>query len=67
MKSRRQGLILELIEREPVVSQEALRRKLKAHGFVATQATISRDIKDLGLVKRAIDGAYQPPGAATGS
>jgi len=64
MKSRRQGLILELIEREPVVSQEALRRKLKAHGFVATQATISRDIQDLGLVKRAIDGAYQPPGAA---
>jgi transcriptional regulator of arginine metabolism len=59
MKSRRQGLILELIEREPVQSQEALRRKLKAHGFEATQAT-----KALGLVKRAIDGAYQPSGAA---
>ena len=64
MKSRRQGLILELIEREAVHSQEALRRRLKARGFEATQATISRDIKDLGLVKRAVDGAYQRPGAA---
>jgi len=53
-------------EREAVTSQDALRRKLKAHGFEATQATISRDIKDLGLVKRAIDGAYQQPGVNGG-
>ena len=33
--------------------------------FDATQATISRDIADLGLVKRAGDGAYQRPGADT--
>lgn len=59
MKARRQGLILELVERDAVRSQEALRRRLKVHGFEATQATISRDIKDLGLVKRAVDGAYQ--------
>ncbi|MGE3178793.1 MAG: arginine repressor [Vicinamibacterales bacterium] len=62
MKSRRQGLILDLIERDAVRSQEALRRRLRTHGFEATQATISRDIKDLGLVKRAVDGAYQRPG-----
>jgi transcriptional regulator of arginine metabolism len=63
MKSRRQGLILELVEREPLRSQEAVRRRLKRRGFEATQATISRDIKDLGLVKRSRDGAYQRPGA----
>ena len=59
MKSRRQGAILELIESEPLHSQEQLRRRLLKAGFEATQATISRDIKELGLVKRAGDGAYQ--------
>ena len=62
MKSRRQAVILELIDREALHSQEALRRRLLTHGFEATQATISRDIKDLGLVKRSGDGAYQRPG-----
>jgi transcriptional regulator of arginine metabolism len=63
MKTRRQGLILELIDREHLHSQEELRRRLHRHKFPATQATISRDIKELGLVKRAGDGAYQRPGA----
>ena len=67
MKSRRQGVILELIDREPLQSQEALRRRLHQRGFRATQATISRDIKDLGLVKRSGDGAYQRPGAEAAS
>jgi len=62
MKSRRQGAILDIIDREPLHSQEQLRRRLARAGFEATQATISRDIKDLGLVKRAGDGAYQRPG-----
>src|SRR5215467_12757582 len=62
MKARRQGLILELVDREPLHTQEQLRRRLHQRGFRATQATISRDIKDLGLVKRAGDGAYQRPG-----
>ena len=53
MKARRQALILELVDREPLHSQEQVRRRLHMKGFVATQATISRDIKDLGLVKRA--------------
>lgn len=35
-------------------------------GFDVTQATLSRDLKELGLVKRASDGAYQRPGAAPG-
>jgi len=65
MKARRQAAILELIDREPFHSQELLRRRLRARGFDATQATISRDISDLGLVKRAGDGAYQRLGAET--
>jgi transcriptional regulator of arginine metabolism len=67
MKARRQGVILELIDREPLPSQEAVRRRLQQRGFRATQATISRDIKDLGLVKRAGDGAYHRPGAEAAS
>ena len=53
MKTRRQAIILELIDREGLRSQELLRRRLRQRGIEATQATISRDIKDLGLVKRA--------------
>jgi len=65
MKSRRQAVILEIVDREPLHSQEQLRRRLHQKGFDATQATISRDIKELGLVKRAGDGAYQRPGVDT--
>ena len=63
MKARRQSVLLELIDREPLHSQELLRRRLHQKGFEATQATISRDIAELGLVKRSGDGAYQRPGA----
>ncbi len=64
MKARRQALILDLVDRGLLHSQEELRRRLRQQGFAATQATISRDVKDLGLVKRASDGAYQRAGAA---
>lgn len=67
MKARRQAAILELIDREALHSQEQLRRQLRHRGFVATQATISRDIKDLGLVKRSGDGAYQRAGVESTS
>ena len=53
MKARRQSLILQLLDRQPIRNQEQLRHGLRTHGVVATQATISRDIKELGLVKRA--------------
>src|SRR5213076_1268711 len=65
MKVRRQAVILELVDRELLHSQEELRRRLHHRGFDLTQATISRDVKELGLVKRAGDGAYQRPGADT--
>ena len=41
-------------------SQEQLRQRLSSRGFDVTQATLSRDIKELGLLKRSSDGAYQP-------
>lgn len=61
-KARRQAVILELVGREGIRSQEQLRARLKGRGYDVTQATLSRDIKDLGLVKRSADGAYQQQG-----
>jgi transcriptional regulator of arginine metabolism len=58
MKPWRQSQILEVIDAEAISSQEVLRQKLRLRGIDATQATLSRDLKDLGLVKRAGDGAY---------
>ena len=59
MKARRQSVVLEVVQREPVRSQEQLRRRMRAVGFDVTQATLSRDIRELGLVKGGADGAYQ--------
>ena len=63
MKSWRQSQILDVIDHDAVASQETLRARLRERGINATQATISRDLKQLGLVKRAGDGAYIRPGA----
>jgi transcriptional regulator of arginine metabolism len=63
MKAYRQSAILELVERDAVTSQEQLRAQLHQRGIEATQATISRDIRDLGLIKRPADGAYRKPAA----
>lgn len=62
MKRPRQAAILDLIDREPIVSQNVLRRRLERKGFSVTQATLSRDLKDLGLVKGVANGAYHRPG-----
>jgi len=67
MKAWRQTQILEVVDGQPVASQEVLRQRLQERGIDATQATISRDLKELGLVKRAGDGAYVRPGAERGS
>ena len=50
-----------MIQREPVRSQEQLRKRMRDAGFDVTQATLSRDIRELGLVKGGVDGAYQTP------
>ena len=63
MKARRQSAILEIVQHDAVHSQEQLRQLLTSRGHDVTQATLSRDIRDLGLVKRAGDGAYQHAGA----
>ncbi len=59
MKSHRQAVILEIVDAAAITSQEQLREKLRARGIDATQATLSRDVRDLGLIKRPADGAYR--------
>ena len=66
MKFQRQSKILELIEKEQIDTQEDLSRRLKEWGFSTTQATISRDIKELRLVKvMTPDGTYKYASAAS--
>ena len=50
-KRDRQGAIRELVRAEAIGSQHELAERLIARGFVVTQATVSRDIAELGLVK----------------
>jgi len=60
MKFQRQSKILELIEKEPLETQEEMSARLKACGFDTTQATVSRDIKELRLIKVLTpDGKYR--------
>ena len=56
MKKNRQGRILELIQEENIETQEELADRLSAEGFVVTQATVSRDIRELGLTKMSVNG-----------
>ncbi len=51
VKQRRQRAILELVARLPIGSQEELVERLREREFEVTQATVSRDIAELGLVK----------------
>ena len=60
MKNERQSKILEIIESEPIDTQEQLQQRLQAQGIACTQATISRDIKQLHLVKEPMgQGRYR--------
>lgn len=64
MKTQRHAAILKIVRSERVASQEQLRALLKAEGFDVTQATLSRDIRELGLAKVAAPDAgshYAPP------
>ncbi len=58
-KRQRQHRILELVGREPIATQQQLCERLAQQGVNVTQATLSRDIKELGLVKTA--EGYTPP------
>lgn len=60
MKNDRQRRILEIVEREPIDTQEQLQQRLQEQGITCTQATISRDIKQLHLIKEPVgQGRYR--------
>ncbi len=58
-RNARQLKILEIINSKPVDTQEGLAAELGRAGYNATQATVSRDIKELGLVKRLYGGVLR--------
>ena len=59
MKIQRHAKIVELINQYDIDTQEELARRLKEAGFRVTQATVSRDIRELRLTKIAVDGGKQ--------
>lgn len=60
MKNNRQAMILEIISQENIETQEQLLQRLQERGIVSTQATMSRDIKQLHLIKEpAGQGVYK--------
>jgi transcriptional regulator of arginine metabolism len=67
-KPQRQATILELIRAHDVGSQEQLRRLLKQRGVSVTQATLSRDLRELGIVRVPTDAGarYAVPSTVVG-
>lgn len=59
MKTRRQAKILELISKNDIETQEELSDYLEREGYQVTQATVSRDIRELKLTKLAMSGGKQ--------
>ena len=60
MKNQRQSKIMEIISNKNVETQEQLLQELRSSGFRSTQATISRDIKELRIVKELTSfGTYR--------
>ena len=59
-KRARQGRILEIVRDHSIRSQEELSSFLGKENVPVTQSTLSRDIRELGLIK--VRGTYQPPG-----
>lgn len=59
MKIERRAKIIELIQKYPIETQEELAEYLLKAGFSVTQATVSRDIRELKLTKIAVDGVHQ--------
>ena len=62
-KQQRQQTLLRLVNEKRLATQQDVVRALRSAGYAATQATVSRDIVELGLVKVARDGThvYAPP------
>ena len=64
-KQQRQNLIRRIISEQEIYSQEELRTRLLQYSIDATQATLSRDVSELGLLKNPSSGTYQLPGSVT--
>lgn len=58
-KKQRHSKILEIIKNENIERQEDIAERLNEMGFVVTQATVSRDIRDLNLVKQSVNGTMR--------
>lgn len=58
-KQERQNILLNLISAKPIGRQDELAKLLRKNGFSVTQASISRDLEELGIVK--LDGIYKRP------
>ena len=65
MKSERHAKILEIIRKNEVETQEELSDRLEREGFQVTQATVSRDIRELKLTKVAMSNGKQKYAALT--
>lgn len=59
MKTKRQSKILELIRKNDIETQEELLEHLLKDGFAVTQATVSRDIREMKLTKVSVNGGRQ--------
>ena len=67
MKIARHAKILELIEKYDIETQDELAQKLREEGFMVTQATVSRDIREMKLTKIATEKGRQKYSAISGN
>ncbi len=61
-KKERQNILISLIKAEPIAKQDVLAKKLAKNGVSVTQASISRDLEELGVIKSR--GYYEMPKVA---
>ncbi len=66
MKNERQSRILELVSQYEIETQEDMMERLRAEGYMVTQATVSRDLKELKLTKSLTAGGTYRYSVATG-
>lgn len=62
-KARRRARIAEALRKEPIRSQEALREALEGHGIEVTQSALSRDLREMGVIKTPT--GYALPGSVS--
>ena len=55
MKRDRQAVIKQMISRDKIGTQEEIKQRLEAEGITVTQATLSRDLREIGLLMKKAD------------